>query len=124
MYAYANETSYDFVGYELQKYNYDEKGKQVGNPRLFKTKKGKNKGLSIRVKKVFGRGKFEYLEIACYNQALAEAKALDLKPFELISFYGYYEVVHGEKKDFHNITINETLQIERYTREPAKALEI
>ena len=114
MYDYEDGREHLFVNFEVQKYNYDNEGNRCKNPRKFPTKKGE-KGLSIRVRKVKGMNKKEFLEVACYSEAYKEAVALKLKPFENITFCGKYERKEGDKKDFHNVTISDPMQIERWT---------
>jgi hypothetical protein len=119
--------SYPFYQFTVQGNGSDSKGRTVKNPRLFQfmTKGGVSQtGYSIRVKKVEGFGQTSYLEISCYNGALKDAKRLKLDKGDVIDFYGIYDEVQGKKQIFRKVSINDHLQIRRFSKRAAKASEL
>jgi hypothetical protein len=115
------DKSYLFTDYTIS-----HVGQEDENPEEFGYPKDNpvNTGLSIRVHKVLGMGKFEYIEVALYNQAMEEAVEMDFMQGESITFYGKYKVDKGKKQDFKKVSINLPMQIDRYKGRTAKASEI
>lgn len=125
---YVDGNEYSFSGFTVTGDYHRKDGTLVRNPHVFKFPvEGQRKhesGLSIRVKKVVGFAQKNFLEVSFYNDAFSEAKALKLKHGEKIDFFGLFSVEKGFKRDFEKVSINDALQIRRFTGREAKASEI
>ncbi len=116
----------EFVGFRVTGEYTQKDGKVVSNPREFPYPKKKPEfvGLSVRCKKVLGYNKKMLVEASFYGDAFHDAKSLDLKSGDLISFIGYYEVDKGHSRDFHKVSVNDEMQVKRFKGRKAKPSEI
>ena len=128
MTQYEDGTEYLFNEFTVTGDYHRKDGTLVRNPHVFKFPvEGKRKhesGLSIRVKKVIGFAQKTFLEVSLYNDAFNEAKELKLAHGEKIDFYGLFSIEKGFKRDFEKVSINDAMQIRRFTGREAKASEI
>ena len=102
------------------------KGVEIENPRSFVYPvDGDNVGLSITCNKSSGYGKMLYIEASFYDDAYADAIALDISIGDTIDFKGFYEVDKGDKRTFNKCHVRNAEHV-RFTptKRNAKASEI